>query len=120
MSAKWQRRIFLTATQSGIVERVGWVYRGVGIRPTSAKRWSLTHVGTGHRLCCIDAIDPIPIATEIAEAIDWDYNSLDGWKNVAPDMPQKFNAILDRHAQIKLMGGAESPEKAREIAALRA
>ena len=119
MSAKWQRRVILTATASGVIERDGWVYRGVGIRPVGTKRWSLIHIGTGHRLCCIDALDPIPAATEIAEAVDWDYDSLDGWKNVSPDMPEKFNAVMDRHPQIKLMGGAENPEIAREVAAQR-
>jgi hypothetical protein len=103
MNAKWQR--------------AGWIYRGVGIRHAGPKRWNLIHIGTGHRLCCIDSLDPMPAATDIAEAVDWDYSSLDGWKNVSPDMPEKFNEIMDRHPQIKLMGGAENPEMAREVAA---
>lgn len=60
--------------------------------------WSLSHLGSGHRIAILhgDVATAFPIASEIAEAGDWEFDSLHGWKDRFPDAKEKVDEILAR------------------------
>ena len=113
----WQETTFLIATRNGPDERRGFIYRGLGVfkvLPSSLKgrrppRWSVTHLGSGHQVALIDAhmVEAFNIATEIAECGEWDFDSLEGWRDRDPTLLKKRDAILLRH-------GEKCPEHRRE------
>jgi hypothetical protein len=77
-----------------------------GRRPA---RWALIHLGTGHRLAYLDGdvATAFPVATEIAEAGDWDFLSLLGWKDKFPDGREKLEEVCARHREVATMTLAE-------------
>ncbi len=127
----WKPATFLKAFPEEPIEAVGLVYRGLGLDMTMkgspkgrrSPTWSLTHLGTGHRVCLIfgqDA-DVLPIATEIAECGDWIFHDLDGWQNLDPELMDKFQAIIAKHGKkCSKTGGPSDREIARQIATRRA
>lgn len=127
----WTPETFLIAMPGGPAKRHGYVYRGLGlylIMPASPKgrrpaQWSLTHLGSGHCLAMLkgDVSTAFPIATEIAEAGDWTFDGLKGWKNHFPDAAERVREILERAgSRGKMTGGGNSNEGvAREIAMAR-
>ena len=109
MSA-WQPATFKVAFSLGAQEREGLEYRGLGLfkltdgspkgrRPTT---WSLTHLNTGHRVDTLrgDQTTVLRVATEIAEAGDWDFLSLEGWKDRFPDAYERICAIRTANPKI--------------------
>lgn len=128
----WKPEEFLTASPWGPSPTSGYVYKGLGLavaiegspkgrRPTT---WTLTHLGTGHAVCRIDGDvkTAFPIATEIAECGEWDFDSLSGWRDRDPEIPKKVAAIMERHGKRcnRSNGGFQSEETARAIAMARA
>ena len=128
----WEPSKFLTASTFGGPDTVyGYVYRGLGLyicmkgspkgrRPPT---WMLTHLGTGHRICMIDGTvaNAFPIATEIADCGDWEFDGLKGWVNRDPELPTKFRAIIDAHSkQCRTGSGGGNEEQAVAIAMARA
>jgi hypothetical protein len=128
----WRKGTFLAAQVGGATEQAGFLYRGMamwklfnaspkGRRPPW---WSLTHCGTGHRVCVIKAhmVEAFDIATEIAECGEWDFDSLNGWRDRDPELMDKVRAVLARHGDKCARGtGQEGNEDvAREVAMARA
>ena len=100
-----------------IDHRAGYTYRGLGIHmsmkasPKGRRppRWKVTHLGSGHAVAVIDGdvAGAFPIATEIAECSDWDFDGLDGWRNRDPELPSKVQEIIARHGKrARKPGGA--------------
>jgi hypothetical protein len=130
----WDPGDFLVARASDPSNVAGYVYRGLGIyqaRKASPKgrqppEWLLVHLGSGHALCRIKGIvqTAFPIATEIAESGDWEFESRVGWKDRFPDAREKLAAIMARFPkQTDRNGPANSDNSeavAREIAMARA
>ncbi|WP_068093385.1 hypothetical protein [Novosphingobium rosa] len=133
MADIWCAETFEVALPSGPTPKAGYVYRSLGlwqeIRPSPKGRrpaqWSLTHLGTGHKVCSIrgDVATAFPVATEIAEAGNWDFLSLEGWKDRFPDVYEVVGEILSRHAKIAARnGGPRNPHShavAQQIAGNR-
>lgn len=104
----------------------GYTYRGLGLHVLDAgspggrrkPTWRLTHLGTGCSLADIkgDVATAFPVATEIAECSDWDFISLDGWRDRDPEIGAKVNAIIGRHKNATRAKGAATREMT-EIAA---
>lgn len=125
----WAPESFERASFRGPVVVAGYVYRGLGLymaaRPSPKGRrpaeWNLIHLGSGrylHRLRGSVAT-AFPVATEIAEAGDWDFLSLDGWRDRFPDAPDRVREIVAKHPKVVIgdVGGAyRDHEVARQIA----
>lgn len=124
----WEPENFLIAEPSGPREVAGYVFRSLGLhlavkgRGRRAPEWSLTHLGTGHRLCVIKGKVAVafPIATEIAECGDWDWDGFLGYRNRDPELPLRFAAIVSGHKECHRRYGRHHEEIAREIAEARA
>jgi hypothetical protein len=108
------------------------VYRGLGLKmvfrasPKGRRppMWTVYHLGTGHVVCNFNLHEgpALVLATEIAECGNWDFDGLQGWRNVDPDLPDKFRAIRAAHSEAKFLNssGHQSEEVARAIAETRA
>src|SRR4051812_21195230 len=89
----------------------GYTYRGLGLHIVSSgyqskkgrtrvpPMWRLTHLGSGHGITSLRGeLDTVlPPATEIAEAGDWSFDGLDGWKNQFPDARERMDEVLSRY-----------------------
>lgn len=65
-------------------------YRGLGVHATDDLAWQITHLNSGHCVRLVPNLDDnrlFLIATDLAEAADWSFSGLEGWQNVAPDLP---------------------------------
>lgn len=122
----WEPNTFEVAYFTGPSMVAGYVYRGLGMwiaiqgspkgkRPPT---WSLQHLGSGHRLCLIDGTvaKAFPVATEIAQAGEWDFLSLEGWKDRFPDAPERLREILARHKNTSGVGVAAHTDRGLAIA----
>lgn len=115
----------------GATDAAGYVYRGLGMvivvraspkghRPPT---WALVHLNSGHKVASIKGFvaDAFPIASEIAECADWDFNGLDGWRNQTPELPQLVRAIIERNSKrAEFRSGGGDQEIAAQISASRA
>ena len=136
MADIWKPEAFNIAVVYGdvwkIEPRAGYTYRGLGIYQTVAPspkgrrpaKWSLTHLNTGH--CIAELAGSVaavfPIATEIAEAGDWDFLSLEGYKDRFPDAGKVVMKIIARHGKLVSRSkstGASNREAAMQIASNR-
>jgi hypothetical protein len=128
----WKPASFYTANDRGDPHKVnGYTYRGLGLnmivkgspkgrRPPT---WCLTHLGTGHAIARIKGLVAVafPIAAEIAEAGDWDFLSLEGWRDRFPDARERVAEILAAHSveAERWNTGNRSHEAAQAVAALQ-
>lgn len=129
----WKPEDFEVAWGSGAGAVAGYTYRGLGLhvainpspkgkRPT---RWTLTHLNTGHRIGYLDGDvrTAFPVATDIAEAGDWDFLSFEGWKDRFPDAKERLAEIQERHPKVFTWkqgdGGGNNREIAQQIASNR-
>lgn len=113
--AGWTPDTFEVAWLGVPEKRSGYTYRGLGLfmvtgsspkgRPPPT--WSLTHLGSGCRIALIEGTVGVafPVATEIAEAGDWEFLSLVGWKDRFPDAPERIKEIVARHSKVARSGG---------------
>lgn len=129
----WKSETFSRAVRGfGPVTVSGYTHKGLGlfmaIRASPKGRrpptWHLIHLNSGHSVASIKGFvaEAFPVAYEIAECADWDFSSLDGWRNQQPDLPGLVNAIIKRHAkraEIKAGGGSDA-EVAAQILMARA
>lgn len=127
----WAPSTFLIAHAAGPFDVTGYVYRGLGLHmavkasPKGRRppKWALTHLGSGHRLVFITGAvaDAFPVATEIAECGDWSFDGLYGWKNMDPELPAKFRAIVAKHPNATEREGARNAneEAARKVVEAR-
>jgi hypothetical protein len=91
-----------------------------GRRPPA---WNVTHVGTGLRLCIIEAHEAAAyaLAGTIAAMADWGFDGPEGWRNRDPDLMEKMKALILLHPQITHCGGDPGEDRVwREIALARA
>ncbi len=122
----WIYQPYKIASPAGIKTVDGLTYKGIGIHmkfPSGVVKppfWEITHLNSGHRICYIAA--PLErtrqIATEIADMADWDFQGLEGWRNLDPEIRDKMNAIEEKyHPDIVRKGGKHplDPDQAREI-----
>lgn len=128
----WQPSHFDLAYPTGPYRVAGYVYNGLGLHQAigaspKGKRpptWTLTHLGSGHRVASIKGTvaDAFPVATEIAEAGDWTFDGLYGWRNQFPDAFERVKEIIARHAKRAKLGarGGACEEVAQQIALARA
>lgn len=129
----WKPETFEVAMPWGVSAKTGYTYRGLGLwqvmAPSPKGRrpavWSLTHLGSGHMICGLkgDVATAFPVATEIAEAGDWDFLSLSGWKDRFPDAVARIREILARYPKVqygKVGGKNQHHETAMQIASNRA
>lgn len=128
----WKVETFEAAHSGGPRQRDGFVYRGLGLHKQSEAgrrqpaRWTVTQLGTGHAIAYLsgDAGTVFPVATEIADAGDWDFLSMKGWKDKFPDAPEQLALICARYPAIARMEPENgfnhgSHEIAQQIAANR-
>lgn len=133
MTEVWKAQGFLVADIWNEKPRrvAGYVYRGLGLQllikasPKGRRppTWGLTHLGSGHTVCMITGhvATAFPIAFEIAQCGDWDFDGLNGWINRDPELPKKVRSILDKHLKvIKIGAGGSSDAAARAVAMARA
>lgn len=127
----WEPGVFLVANEYGPVEEDGFLYRSLGMfqvtrgspKGRRPPRWSLTHLGTGHRIVLIEAhtAQAFEIATEFAECTDWDFNSTQGWRDRDPDLMSKLTDLFAKYPAADRNGGRMGSEKvAQQIARMRA
>lgn len=85
-----------------IVIDVGWTYRHLGLVDIGSEHWWIIHLNTGHGIAMMvgDPIEVMAVATEIAEATNWDFEGLTGWKNYDPDLPKKMGEIWARNPDV--------------------
>lgn len=135
MSAPWIRDSFEIAYLFGPRKVRGKSYRGLGLHLLSKAyrspkgrrflpaRWSLSHLGSGHCLVTLTGEwdEILPVATEIAEAGDWDFLSMQGWRDRFPDAPERLAELVEKHASMCKRGQSRGnmPEIAQQIAANR-
>ena len=115
----WTPETFSVAWASGPHTVTVYTYRGLGLHmlysgsPTGRMpgRWSLTHLNTGHRLAIIDGnvATAFPIAFDIAEAGDWDFLSLGGYKDKFPDALEQLEKIAAQHPKHLSLTQSKSP-----------
>lgn len=134
MSETWQPASFLVAmmAQDEPTLIAGYTYRGLGLSlnyKTKARRpkkdgtrtmrefWTLTHVGSGHRVCGFEGnvAAVFPLAWEVANLGDWDFDGLYGWKNRDPELMQKFREWAAKNG-IKRGNNKSSEDMARAVA----
>lgn len=116
----------------------GWTYRGLGllrfsgmeakyVRKDGSRRlwesWSITHLNTGHfvaHLLSISAERALRLATDLADAADWDFDGLNGWQNVEPDLPKIYKAWQQRYGLVRTaVGYGHDDAAARAIGSKR-
>lgn len=135
MNEPWVSEEYEIAMVTGPRRIRGFTYRGLGLacsmgayrskkgRKVIPARWTLSHLGTGHSITILigELASVLPIATEIAEAGEWDFLSIDGWRDRFPDAKGKLDVILARHegAARRPGGTMRCDEVARAIAANR-
>jgi hypothetical protein len=97
--AKWQPGSYLGAHRPS-EPLTGFIYRGLALRMAvgARKRWTaptsdLTHLGTGHLVVRFGTPDPYPFATAVAELTDWDFDTIDGYRNRDPGMPERLQQL---------------------------
>lgn len=105
----WKREAFLRALKDrpAPVSYAGFTYLGLGLNMVQvrsekhhrATKWCLTHLGSGHAIAFIkgEMKTVFPIATELAELIDWTFTGLTGWKQTEPQMPNIVEHWLQAH-----------------------
>lgn len=131
----WEPAEFLIAdlwSNPGFHKVAGYTYRGLGIHLTikgspKGRRpptWSLSHLGSGHKVCLIDGkvATAFEIASEIADCGDWSFDGLKGYINIDPDIKEKFRALCEKHPKTirRGPGGNASEDAARAIVMARA
>lgn len=110
MTDIWKAETFECAWGTGPHAVAGYTYRGLGLHvvieasPKGRRpaRWALIHLGTGHSIAYLDGdvATAFPVGTEIAEAGDWDFLSLQGWKDKFPDARAKLEVVCARHPKV--------------------
>lgn len=121
MADIWKPVDYLIHHGSYAVKVAGYEHRDLGMHLVNHVKgkaeWSLTHLGTGLQLCRIkgDVRTAFPIATEIAEAGDWGFISMAGYKDRFPDAPEKLAEILERHTNTNRSWNERSDDERKAI-----
>lgn len=128
----WRPGYYMSACWGDVEQSPGRIHAGLAMSFTFAGSpkgrrppvWTLTHLGSGHVVCNIEAheAEAFAIATEIAECGDWDFDGLKGYLNRDPDLPEKFRALMQKHGKrvVRSGGGRQSEAAAMAISMARA
>ena len=94
---EWLPGNFHIATLTGPERVAGYSYRGLGLDKRG--EWVLSHLATGLKIARIGSRKPaaVKVATEIAEAGDWDFDAPEGLLNRFPDAGERVHEILQQH-----------------------
>lgn len=97
----WKPGSYAIATL-GVECVTGYTYKGLGMRMSMAgspkgrrpPTWSLTHLNSGHKVVSLNlpTSRAFEVATQVADLGDWDFETLGGWKNRAPQLRDKVAA----------------------------
>lgn len=122
-NAKWQVQKYLIGIPPADQEmKTGVVYRELGLHHAYDDVWSLTHLNSGHKAFTLYGLfgDVIEAATDIAEAVDWSFKGLTGWKS-DPDFLKKLEAATAKYPDnvARAVGEHNSAKVAADIASLR-
>jgi hypothetical protein len=122
-NAKWRVQKYLIGLPPDTQEmRTGLVYRELGLHQAYDDVWSLTHLNSGHRAFTLYGLlgDIVEAATAIAEAVDWSFKGLEGWKS-DPDFLKKLEAATAKYPETvnRAVGENRSDTVAADIASLR-
>ena len=121
MSDIWKPAQFQIAMPSGPTTVSGYEHFELGLHLITGRgkkaKWILTHLGTGLRLCEIEGSVAVAfqVATEIAEAGDWGFISMEGYKDRFPDAAQKMAEILNRHTNARRAWVEYDPDEKERI-----
>lgn len=102
----WKPVEFQIHHGSAAVSVAGYEHRNLGLHILTGKKdkavWSLTHLGTGLSICKIKGgvRTVFPVATEIAEAGDWGFISMEGYKDRFPDARAVVEGIMAKHKNV--------------------
>lgn len=97
LGEKWEAAKFKMQTPTGIVDRDGFTYRGLGItmdvQDGVGAFWVAVHLNSG-LVCQFLAMNPRDKAmlADLAECIDWDFTGEQGWRNSQPDFLERIRA----------------------------
>ena len=86
----WTRATFFISAAGAVHIVSGWTYKGLGIYQRKPNDWSITHLGTGHKLFLVTGKMErvMRIARRIANAADWHFNAM-------PENPEVYFALMD-------------------------
>lgn len=132
----FSRESFLIARADGVKEVNGIVIEGLGLYLFS--RWRcrnvkkdgtrtlktifvVVHLGSGHTVCSLesDFETAVNIVRHLQTLTDWTFTGLEGFKNVDPDLPEKFEAWLSECRFANRHGSGHFPEAATAISQTR-
>lgn len=96
----WRRESFIYANPTkGPTRADGITYNGLGLVDLEHGDWRVVHINTGFTLCYLHGCPQyraMGIATEFAEAGDWDFAGPNGWQNLSPELMQNCAEIGER------------------------
>jgi hypothetical protein len=118
------------AAREGFFIKPGYTYKGLGLRMIQAPspkgrrpaEWLIIHLGSGHGIAVVAGTvsDVFPIVHELAEAGDWTFIGLDGWRNQFPEAKAATRAWLQRYSKFQrpfqALGRIESAARAVAMA----
>ena len=129
----WKPDNFEVALQSGPKTVAGHLYGGLGLHTDDSRqpkgrktvKWILTHANTGHSIAILmcNVTTAFCIATEFADAGEWDFLSLQGYADRFPNIVDRCEEIASGHPTVVTltfgMEGSGNHEVAKQIAANR-
>ncbi|TXH47226.1 MAG: hypothetical protein E6Q97_27710 [Desulfurellales bacterium] len=93
--------------------------RGLGIVRRGEDRWLMVHLATGFGVVAlhgVNLLEAMVIATEIAEAGDWTFQSLSGWQNQDPQLGSKVQNIVALYAPCVVVDVSEPEPISHQLA----
>lgn len=130
MTAAFKAEKVRFASGATIEHEPGWTYNHLGLLrsgPFMAPIWTIVHLNSGHSIGVIKGTtrgleQMQDMVAEIADAGDWSFDGLDGFRNQFPDAPDRVREIITRHigsAKVVATGASPNPVAARTVALLR-
>lgn len=122
----WTRQFVRVSAGNVIENRMGWTYRGIGLVGETSRLgwWYIVHLNSGHAVARIRGGTEAQLkdmAADIADAGDWSFEGLDGFRNMFPDAADRVHEIVTRHRpELKRRKSpGPNPVHAKAIALLR-
>lgn len=100
--------------------------RGLGIVRRTDRgpdEWLMVHLATGFgvvALTGVNLLEAMVIATELAEAGDWTFQSLSGWQNQDPQLGSKVQNIVALYAPCVVVDVSEPEPISHQLAMVNA
>lgn len=126
----WTLETYAVAAGKGTKLVQGMTMKGLGMHIVrqhipfaQTPVYAITHLGSGHTVCMIEAQDKQAsmIVAELLMAGDWEFDGLKGWENMSPDLAERVQGIFRRHQSV-VRAAADKPDDkiARQVARGRA